>query len=184
MSAAATAAPSLGARLQAWGPRLLLAGAVLYAVHKVYPRVDLSGPAAPAPDFETADLDGQPFRLSALRGRVVVLNFWATWCGPCRAELPAFAALHRALGPEGAEFVGVALDEEGWAVVAPFVAARGLPYRQLVDQGATIARAYGGITTVPTTVFIDRRGNVRYRHEGIMVKPAVSGLVRRLLREP
>ena len=137
----------------------------------------------PAPDFELATRSGEPFRLSDHRGRVVLLNLWATWCSPCRHEIPDFMALQDELGAEGFTVVGVALDEGGWDVVGPFVDELGVSYPVAVDDG-TVERLYGPTRTFPTSFLIDRRGDVRHRLPGMVLRPDLEPLVRELLAEP
>lgn len=120
----------------------------------------LRGPEVrpPAPPFELRDARGRKRRLGEFAGRVVVLSFWATWCGICRREIALLEALERELGPRGLTVVGVALDERGWAAVTPFLAQRPVGY--LILQGdASVARRYA-VDGVPRLVVIDRRGRI------------------------
>jgi len=112
-----------------------------------------------APDFTLPDLQGRSVRLSDLRGKVVFLNLWATWCPPCRMEMPSMEALHQHL--KGRDFVvlAVAEDEGGAAVVAPFVRELGLTFPVLVDPEATLSPRFGA-TGYPETFIIDRSGRV------------------------
>ncbi len=174
---------SLRAFVSEWWSALLLLAAVVYLFRSVYPSIDVTEAADTAPDFTLTDAEGESFRLSEHRGEVVVLNFWATWCPPCRAEIPGFIALQRELEDQGVRFVGVALDEEGFDVVQPYAESRGINYRVVVDDGR-VARLYGGITTVPTTLLIDRHGRIRYRHEGLLLKGALGSALRELVNEP
>lgn len=121
-----------------------------------------------APDFARPTLAGDTLRLSDHQGKIVVLNFWATWCPPCRKEIPDFIELQKELS-EDVIFIGVALDEEGFEVIRPFAMEYGINYPLIVDHGM-LARQYGGITSVPTTFIIDREGNIRYRTPGMVPK--------------
>lgn len=115
-------------------------------------------PGEVAPDFQLPTIDGEPFVLATLRGRVVVLNFWATWCPPCVEEMPSLERLHRALAGEGLAVVGAAGDGKA-ADVQSFTRRLGLTFPQLHDEGSAVAhryRAYG----YPTTVVVDRAGRV------------------------
>lgn len=149
-------------------------------VRQVYPRIDLGVEHDRAPDFELLDLEGLPFRLADQQGKVIVLNFWATWCPPCRAEIPGFIRLQDEFREEGVLFVGVALDEEGAEVVGPYAEQRGINYPIVLDRG-TVARAYNSAHVVPTTLLIDRQGMIRFRHEGLIMpralRPAIVDLV-------
>ena len=93
--------------------------------------------------------------LSDYRGKVVLLDFWATWCGPCRIEIPWFMDLERKNKDQGFEVLGVSMDDEGWEVVKPFLAELGVNYRVVMGNDST-AQAYGGVDALPTTFLIDR----------------------------
>ena len=162
---------------------LALAGMAYYVYRTVSPSVDLSNPLGPAPNFTLADLEGHPFTLSEHRGKVVVLNFWATWCPPCRAEIPGFINLQREFEDEDVLFVGIALDEEGFDAVAPYAYERGINYPVVLGDRMTSDR-YGGITTVPTTFILDHNHTIRYRHEGLILEHALRDVLKRLADEP
>ncbi len=115
--------------------------------------------------FELTALDGTTLSLGDLAGKVVVLNFWATWCGPCREEIPEFNRLQAEYGARGVQFVGVALDEEGQSIVEPFAEELSIAYPTLLDDGK-VSEAYKGHYVVPTTYLIDREGVIRRRYIG------------------
>lgn len=117
-----------------------------------------------APDWRLAGVDGKTVQLSDFKGKVVVLNFWATWCPPCRKEIPDLIALQKKYGND-LVVVGVSLDENGPAAVKSFVAKSGINYPVVMgDQGT--ASAYGGIKAIPTTFVIDRAGKIVGQIEG------------------
>lgn len=118
-----------------------------------------------APDWQLQDLEGKSVRLSDFKGKVVVLNFWATWCPPCRREIPDFVALQKQYADKGLVIIGVSLDEGGAAVVKPFVKKMGINYPVVMGDQKTMA-AYGGIQVVPTTFIIDKTGKLAAQHEG------------------
>lgn len=146
------------------------------------PEAPPSGPddPIPAPDFELVTRSGEPFRLSDHRGEVVVLNLWATWCPPCRHEIPDFIALQEELGDQGLTVVGVALDEGGWDAVGPFADEMGINYAVAVDDG-TVDGLYGPTVSFPTTFVIDREGNVAHYIPGMILRDDLEPLLRPLL---
>jgi|GEM_PF-849659 len=112
-----------------------------------------------APDFTLNDLGGNPVQLSSLRGQVVLVNFWATWCGPCRAELPDLAAVYSKHQAEGLTVLGVDDGEQAEAV-SGFLKNNYIPYPVLLDSNQRVARTYR-VSAIPTTFVVDRRGTVR-----------------------
>ena len=118
-----------------------------------------------APDFSLPDLKGRTVHLKDFRGKVVVLDFWATWCGPCKMEIPHFVELMKRHGAKGLEIVGVAMDEPGAEVVKPFVEKNGLSYHVLLGDIYT-ANRYGGVDALPTTFVIDRDGHIARKYIG------------------
>ena len=115
---------------------------------------------SPAPDFRLMDLHGKAVSLSDYQGKVVLLNFWATWCGPCRIEMPAMEDLYRSMQPKGLEILAVSVDQQGTAVTRPFQEAMGLSFPILHDQDYQVGLTYGA-RTLPMTFAIDRRGVIR-----------------------
>jgi cytochrome c biogenesis protein CcmG/thiol:disulfide interchange protein DsbE len=136
--------------------------------------------SAPAVTFRM--LDGSAQRLDALRGQVVLVNFWATWCPPCRAEMPGFQKVYDARRADGFTVVGVSMDEGPRPQVAAFLRDRTITYPVAVATADVVA-AFGGINSFPTSFLIDRRGRVRYAVRGIFASPALRAAVDRLLAE-
>ena len=112
-----------------------------------------------APDFAVTDLEGRAVRLSALRGKVVVLNLWTTWCPPCRDEMPSMEKLHRRLHDRDFVLLAVSQDEEGKRVVEPFVRELGLSFPVLLDPQRQVGERYS-VWGYPETFVIDRNGYV------------------------
>ena len=123
---------------------------------------------APAPDFQLTNLEGESVRLSELEGRVVLLNFWATWCGPCRVEMPAIQARYEAYADKGLVVLAVNFDEPREDVV-DFRDELELTFPMLLDPGAAVQRLYG-ILGYPTSFFVDRDGVIRVHHIGVMTE--------------
>jgi thiol-disulfide isomerase/thioredoxin len=121
-------------------------------------------PSAPAPDFTLRTMDGKNVRLQELRGRVVLVNFWATWCPPCREEMPSLTQLAKSYDPASLEVVAVSVDD-GWAPVDQFLATPSTPFRVALDDGAHVSRAWG-TSKFPETYLVDRDGRVRLKFVG------------------
>jgi thiol-disulfide isomerase/thioredoxin len=121
---------------------------------------------AVAPDFELQQLDGSSLKLSDLHGKAVLLNFWATWCGPCKIEMPWFVELQKEYGPQGFQIVGVAMDDAGTDDIAKFTKEMGVNYPILLGKEA-VGLSYGGVNVLPTTFFLDRNGKVIAREFGL-----------------
>lgn len=133
-----------------------------------------------APDFALKDLDGKTVRLSDYRGKAVVINFWATWCPPCRHEIPWFVDLQKQYGPHGLQIIGISMDETGPAAVKKFADAMGVNYKVVMGDAAA-ARSYGGVRVLPTTIYIDRQGKVVTTVPGLISKQEIEGIIQRLL---
>jgi peroxiredoxin len=118
-----------------------------------------------APDFTLKDINGKSVSLSDFKGKVVVLNFWATWCTPCIHEIPDFNALQAKYGSSGVQFIGVAVDDEGISKVKPWVQKNNVGYPILLSDD-DIFKKYGDMSAIPTTFIIDRSGNIRERYVG------------------
>jgi peroxiredoxin len=148
-----------------------------------------SGPVKPdkdrhqAPDFALKDVNGQTVRLSDYRGKVVLLDFWATWCDPCRIEIPWFMDLERRNKDKGFAVLGVSMDDEGWEVVKPFLSQLGVNYRVLIGNDET-SQLYGGVDALPTTFLIDRGGRIAAVHVGLASRRDFEDGVEQLLQSP
>ena len=134
----------------------------------------------PAPDFALKDADGKVVHLSDYKGKVVLLDFWATWCGPCKIEIPWFMEMQRRNKDRGFEVLGVAMDDEGWEAVKPFAATLGINYRLVIGNDST-AQMYGGVDALPTTFLIDRTGKIAAVHVGLAAKKDFEDGVEQLL---
>jgi peroxiredoxin len=136
-----------------------------------------------APNFTLYDLSGNVRSLSQFRGKVVLLNFWATWCGPCRVEMPAMEQLYRTLPRKEFEILAVSTDPQGSVVTRPFQQEMGFTFPILHDSEYRVGLAYGA-RTIPITFMVDRRGIVRQKIFGARDwdSPEARDLIHELMR--
>lgn len=135
-----------------------------------------TGPATGslAPDFDLKVLDGngKTMKLSSLRGKAVILDFWATYCGPCKIEMPWFVELQNKYGKDGLQIVGVAVDDAGEKAISDFTHKMGINYPILIGT-EKVADLYGGLDGLPTTFFIDRSGKIIDRQLGLISESVI-----------
>jgi peroxiredoxin len=123
----------------------------------------------PAPSFSVPTVDGKTASLKDYSGKVLVVNFWATWCGPCREEIPEFSALASAYRSKGVEFLGISMDDGEASEVKELVQTFGHQYRveyTLAVGDDAVANAFGGVNSLPTTFVIDRAGKIVKKYNG------------------
>ena len=162
---------------------VLATGMLYFGVHTARsgpthtPRV---GYATPAPDFTLESLDGKNMTLSDLRGKAVLLNFWATWCGPCKIEMPWFVDLQNEYGPRGLQIVGVAMDDSGKEDIAKFAKQMGVNYPVLIGKEA-VGDAYGGVPALPESFFIGRDGKIVDKIIGLKGKADIEESIKKAL---
>jgi peroxiredoxin len=135
-----------------------------------------------APSFTLQDLNGKQVSLSDFKGKVVVLDFWATWCPPCVKEIPHFIELYEQYKDQGFAMVGISVDREGAGVVSSFAQKYSINYPVLMTDGR-IEKAYGDITSIPTTFVIDKAGNIRQKYVGYRDKAIFEADIKALLEE-
>lgn len=143
--------------------------------------------ATPATDFTLRDLDGAEVRLSDYKGKVVFVDFWATWCGPCKDAMPHWQALYQELGPEGFVVLAVTTDDARTKPqVKPYVKRMGFTYPVLYDTDSTALVVYNPAKTLPYSVLIDREFKVHSMHQGYTPgdEDAIGAEVRTLLSHP
>ena len=136
-----------------------------------------------APNFELTAADGSTVRLSDYAGKVVLLDFWATWCVPCKASVPWFNEFQSKYGADGFAVLGVSMDESGWAAVKPFVEKMQVVYRVVLGT-RRVAYLYGDVNALPIAFFIDRNGRVAAIHPGSAGKKEYEKVIRALLPVP
>jgi cytochrome c biogenesis protein CcmG/thiol:disulfide interchange protein DsbE len=134
----------------------------------------------PAPDFTLADHTGKPTQLSSLKGKVVLLNFWATWCGPCKVEIPWFIEFQQKYRDQDFVVLGVSLDEDGWKSVRPYMEEKKINYRIMIGN-EDVAKEYGGLESLPTTLMLDKEGRIASTHVGLVSKSSYQSEIEYLL---
>jgi peroxiredoxin len=144
-----------------------------------------------APNFSLTDAAGKQIRLSDYRGKVVLLDFWATWCGGCKLEIPWYIAFDEKYRQQGLAAIGVSMDDEGWKVVTPFLAKKKDP-----ETGGNIAMQYPvvigneqlgkqyNVASMPMTLLIDKQGKIAVSHAGVVDRSVFENDIAQLLREP
>ena len=134
----------------------------------------------PAPDFMLHGSSGNHVHLADYRGKAVLVNFWATWCGPCRVEIPWFVEFDRSYRDRGFAVIGVSLDAEGWSAVRPFVEQKNVSYPVVLGDDR-ISQQYGGIDSLPTSFVLDRAGKIVAVHNGLVSKATYEADIQKAL---
>jgi peroxiredoxin len=153
---------------------LLLAAAPLLGAAPVTP--------TPAPAWSLKDVDGNVVSFAQYQGKVVVVDFWATWCVPCRAEIPGYIALQNKYAKDGLVIVGISTDQGGPGPVKKFIAKYAVTYPIVMSDG-NVEGAFGGIDGIPTTFIIDRTGRIRERKIGSEPAAVFEKVLLRYLKE-
>lgn len=168
-------------------PNLLTAAVMVWAAPRCWPHAEallgVRDRAARRPEYAVTTRRGEPLSAEALRGRVVLVNVWATWCLPCRAEMPALQQLATAYEAEGMVLLGLSVDRGSAAKVDAFLAERGVTYPVAI-VGAGVVAAFGGVRGYPTSFLIDRQGVVRHTVMGPVAPLTLRPAIQRLLAEP
>src|SRR5216684_485694 len=136
--------------------------------------------ATVAPDFSLESLDGKNMRLSDLRGKAVLLNFWATWCGPCKIETPWLVEMQNQYGAQGLQIVGVAMDESGKDEIARFAKNMGMNYPVALGKEA-VGDAYGGVSYLPESFFVGRDGKIVDKIMGLEGRSEIEDAIKKAL---
>jgi thiol-disulfide isomerase/thioredoxin len=139
------------------------------------------GYGTPAPNFTLQTLDGKNISLTDFRGKAVLVNFWATWCGPCKIETPWLVELQNQYGSQGLQVVGVAMDDSGQDEIAKFAKDMGVNYPVLLGKEA-VGDAYGGVPALPESFFVGRDGKIVDRIIGLKGRGEIEGSVKKALK--
>ena len=134
----------------------------------------------PAADFTLRDANGTAVKLSDYRGKVVLLNFWATWCEPCKIEMPWFVDMQKKYGPQGLQILGVAMDDAGAKEIGEFAKKLGVNYPIVLGKEA-VGDQYGGLPYLPSTFYIDREGKVVDRIYGLVSRSEIEADIQKAL---
>ena len=133
-----------------------------------------------AANFKLPTENGSTIELAQLKGKVVLVNFWATWCGPCLREIPDFIEVYEQYKSRGFEIVGIALDEEGFDLVGPFVKKYKIPYPVVIGTGKTVD-SYGGFDAIPTSFLVNRDGLIVGVYTGLLSKARLEKKLKEIL---
>ena len=174
------------------GLALVIAGLVLIKP-PVEPKKAISPKVAPqeitavnktgfkiAPEFSLKDVNGAEKKLSDFKGKVLIIDFWATWCPPCRQEIPHFVSLYSQYKDQGLEIIGISLDQNSERVLPDFIKNNSINYTILTGN-EEVTDLYGGIAAIPTTFIIDKDGNIRKKYIGYNDKEVFEKEIRELL---
>ena len=133
-----------------------------------------------AANFSLKSADGTSFELNKYKGKVVVVNFWATWCGPCRKEIPDFIEAYKKYKSKGLEIIGISLDQDGWTRVTPYVKQSNINYPVVLGD-EQVVQNYGGFNAIPTTFIVDKNGIIVDQHTGTMSLKQLEAKLKPLL---
>jgi len=133
-----------------------------------------------APDFTLPTTDGKQLKLSDYKGKVVILDFWATWCPPCRKGIPDLVDLKKRFSSKGVEIIGISVDQETKDEVVPFIKEYGINY-PIVYGNMNVYQKYGGIRAIPTSFIIDKEGKIVASYEGLISKSVYESHIKKLL---
>jgi thiol-disulfide isomerase/thioredoxin len=164
---------------------LVAAGMLYFGFHMARPsgterRSGVLAYGTPAPDFTLETLDGKSVSLSSLRGKAVVVNFWATWCGPCKIETPWLVEMQNQYGAQGLQIVGVAMDDSGKDEIARFAKNMGMNYPVALGKEA-VGDAYGGVSYLPESFFVGRDGKIVDKIMGLEGRSEIEDAIKKAL---
>jgi peroxiredoxin len=136
-----------------------------------------------AENFSLRSADGKSHELRKYKGKVVIVNFWATWCGPCRKEIPDFIEAYKKYKNKGLVIIGISVDKDGWSAVTPFIEESKINY-PVVLANAQVVENYGGVEAIPTTFIVDKKGYIADQQIGVMSLKELETKLQPLLKTP
>ena len=158
---------------------------LVFGIQKARHNNSANGPGGkllnqPAPDFSLTALDGKTLKLSDYRGKAVLLNFWATWCEPCKIEMPWFVDLQKKYGPQGLQVLGVAMDDSAPKDIAEFAQKMGVNYPIVIGK-EEVGTQYGGVQYLPSSFYIGRDGKIVDRVFGLVSRSEIESNIQKAL---
>ena len=139
-----------------------------------------AGPRNAAPEFRATDSNGATVRLADYKGKVLLLNFWATWCGGCKLEIPWLIDFEKRYRDKGLAVIGVSMDDDGWKLVKPFIVEKGMNYPVILGT-PDLAKSYA-VDSMPRTLLIDRISRIAASHTGVVDRAAFESEIQALLK--
>jgi len=136
-----------------------------------------------APDFSLKDVNGDVVKLADYKGKVVLVNFWATWCGPCELEIPWFVEFEQKYKGRDFAVLGISMDDDGWKSVRPYIGSHKINYRMVIGS-EVVSQQFGGVDSLPTTFILDRQGRIAAGHVGLVDKRDYQNEILKLLDDP
>ena len=136
-----------------------------------------------APGFSLKDSNGDTVNLADYKGKVVLVNFWATWCGPCEVEIPWFVEFEQKYKAQDFAVLGISMDDDGWKSVRPYIASHKINYRVMIGS-ELISQKFGDIDSLPTSFILDRQGRIAVGHVGLIDKRDYSNEIIKLIDDP
>jgi peroxiredoxin len=136
-----------------------------------------------APGFSLKDANGDTVNLADYKGKVVLVNFWATWCGPCEEEIPWFVEFEQKYRDRGFAVIGISMDDDGWKAVKPYIASHKINYPVMIGS-ETVAQKFGATDYLPTSFILDRQGRIAVGHVGLIDKRDYLNEIIKLIDDP